>query len=62
MPQRSPAADIAASSGPDSTLITAPGIRSCSAAMKAGPLLASRTAAVANTSNGAACIARAITW
>ena len=62
MPQRSPAADIAASSGPDSTEMVAPGIRSRRAAMKSAPLLASRTAAVASTANGAAFMARAITW
>ena len=46
-----------ASSTPDSTRIVASGIRAASVAMKSAPFFASRTAAVASTSNGLAPIA-----
>jgi len=61
-PHCSPAADSVASSGPDRIRIAAPGMRSRSAATNASPLLASRTAAVASTSNGSARIAWAMAW
>ena len=59
MPHSTPIAEYSASSTPDSTRIGTSGMRDCSAATKSGPFLASRTAAVASTSNGCAPIARA---
>ena len=51
-----------ASSSPARTWIGTPGMRACSAATKSGPLVASRTAAVASTSSGSAPMARATAW
>jgi hypothetical protein len=59
MPHTTPSADNSASCVPGSTRIGTSGMRDCSSFTKSGPLLASRTAAVASTSNGWACIARA---
>ena len=60
MPHSTPAADNPASSSPDSTRIGTPGIRARKPSTKAGPFVASRTAAVARTSSGSAPMARAM--
>ena len=62
MPHSTPALDSAASSSPDSTRMGTPGMRACRLATNSGPLEASRTAAVASTSNGSAPMARAMAW
>ena len=61
-PSSTPSAESSASVSPARMRIGTPGIRACSAATKAGPLLASRTAAVASTSSGSARMARATAW